>query len=115
MDITGLDSYITQLEKIKKQLANYSSDDAFKIVLVGQVDAGVHIDLQSVTNRLDHLFYAKVVDKTVAKIDEKKLGCEKSLRGEFFRVVSALDLSEEDKQQVLKLGLGAIEGVVEND
>ena len=115
VDITGLDSYITQLEKIKKQLADYSTDDAFKIVLVGQIDAGVHLDLQSITNRLDHLFYAKVVDKTVAKIDEKKLGCEKSLRGEFFRVVSALDLSDEDKQQVLKLGLGAIEGVVEND
>ena len=116
VDVSGLDSYITQLDKIKRQLACFSKEDAFKIVLVGQMDAGVHIDLSAITTRLnDEVFYAKVVDKTTVKFDIKKLANEKSLRGEFFRVVSSLDLSDDEKQQVLKLGLGAIEGVVEND
>ena len=116
VDISGLDSYITQLEKIKKQLSNYSKEDAFKIVLVGEVDSGVRIDLSALNTRLEQqVFCAKVVDNTCLKVDAKRLSNEKSLRGEFFRVVSSLDLPDDQKQQVLKLGLGAIEGVVQND
>ena len=113
--VTGLDSYITQLDKIKKQLASFSTEDAFKIVLVGQVEPDVRIDVSAITNRLDNLFYAKVVDKTTLKLDTKKLEREMSLRGEFFRVVSSLDLTDEDKQQVLRFGLSAIEGVSQDD
>ena len=40
---------------------------------------------------------------------------EKSLRGEFFRVVKALDVSDEQKQQILKLGFCALEGREAND
>ena len=72
VDISGLDSYITQLDKIKKQLAGYSKEDAFKIILVGEVEAGVRIDLPAITTRLDEVFYAKVVDKTTIKFDIKK-------------------------------------------
>ncbi|MBQ9715584.1 MAG: metallophosphoesterase [Clostridia bacterium] len=110
VDITGLDSYISQLDKIKKQLAPYSKDDAFKVVLVGQVEPGTHVDLSSITAKLDDLFYAKVVDKTSAKFDVKKLESEQSLRGEFFRVVSSLDLPAEQKQQVLRFGFAAMDG-----
>ena len=115
VDVTGLDSYITQLDKIKKQLASFSTEHAFKIVLVGQIEPGVRIDVSAITNRLDNLFYAKVVDKTTLKLNTKKLESEMSLRGEFFRVVSSLDLTDEEKQQVLRFGLGAIEGVSQDD
>ena len=84
-------------------------------MLVGQVEPGVRIDVSAITNRLDNLFYAKVVDKTTLKLNTKKLESEMSLRGEFFRVVSSLDLTDEDKQQVLRFGLGAIEGVSQDD
>ena len=116
VDVSGLDSYITQLDKIKKELLSFSNDDAFKIVLVGQVEPGVRIDVSAIATRLDHLFYAKVVDKTTARFDVKRLEGEKSLRGEFFRVVNALDISDEQKQQIIKMGFGALEGTeVNND
>ena len=115
VDISGLDSYITQLDKIKKELLAYSTDDAFKIILVGQVDPALRIDVVALSARLDHVFYAKVVDKTTPKFDVKKLENEKSLRGEFFRVVNLLDASDEQKQQILKLGFCALEGREVND
>ena len=115
VDISGLDSYITQLDKIKKELLAYSAGDAFKIILVGQVDPALRVDVGAISARLDHVFYAKVVDKTTPKFDVKKLANEKSLRGEFFRVVNLLDASEEQKQQILKLGFCALEGREVND
>lgn len=115
VDISGLDSYITQIDKIKKELLAYSCDDAFKIVLVGQTEPGVRVDVGAIATRLDHLFYSKVVDKTSVKFDVKKLENEKSLRGEFFRVVKALDATDEQKQEILKLGFRALEGREVND
>ena len=103
------------IDKIKKELLAYSTDDAFKIILVGQVDPALRIDVVALSARLDHVFYAKVVDKTTPKFDVKKLENEKSLRGEFFRVVNLLDASDEQKQQILKLGFCALEGREVND
>jgi len=116
VDVTGLGSYVSQLEKIKKQIEGLSADDVYKIVLCGEVEPDVRIDTFALTNRLDHLFFVKVVDKTITKFDWQKYSAEKSLKGEFFRVVNSLDVSDEDKQYILKCGFAAMDGVeVDND
>lgn len=117
VDVGGLDSYISQYNAVKREVDAYPCDDIFKIVLIGETEEGVSVDAAVIAEKLNEtLFYAKVVDKTSVKLDEQKLQSEISLRGEFFRVVSGLKLTDEDRRAVLKYGFNAMDGLeADND
>lgn len=111
VDVTGADSYVSQLEKVNEKIKDLPKGDIFKIILTGKLQEGVKADVAHVCDRLNgDLFFAKVCDETGVMLDENKLKRENSLRGEFFRVVAAAGLSDEDKERVLKIGFAAIDG-----
>ena len=131
VDISGLDSYLTQFDKVQKELAKYSSEDIYKVILTGEMEEGQKAETLTIEEKLTEnqlVFFAKVVDDTKLKLDFNKLQKELSLRGEFFRIVSELNvkeiisklnINERDeeniKNAILKLGFNALDGLGVDD
>lgn len=100
------------VEKIKNELcSNYSSDSLIKIILKGEHNADFYVDTQGLLSKLSNLFFfVKVYDKTTLKVDMRDYENDKSIRGEFVRAVYESDLSEENKSNVILIGLNALKG-----
>jgi DNA repair exonuclease SbcCD nuclease subunit len=93
---------------IEKKIA---SESMVKLVLVGTVDISLELDLQLLLQKLEGRFYhVKLKDETTLKVDYAALETEQSLKGEFVRVVKASQLTDEEKAEVIRLGIAALAG-----
>jgi hypothetical protein len=61
-------------------------------------------------NALDYFYFEKVYDKTRLMVNYSDYEKDASLKGEFIRMVSASDLSEEEKSRVIRMGILALAG-----
>ena len=113
VDISGLDNTREIENKIKDSLEeyNYADTSLVKMVLVGEVDVECEKDTEFLKNRFkDDYYYFKLVDKTSFKIDMESLAMDMSLKGEFIRTVNSEKLSEEEKSNIIRLGLQLFDG-----
>ena len=82
-----------------------------KVILTGSHDTDYYIDIDSLTLKLnDIFFYVKVYDNTALKIDLNIYKNDKSVRGEFVRTVLSSNLTTEQKNKVILCGLSALKG-----
>ncbi|MBQ8197732.1 MAG: DNA repair exonuclease [Clostridia bacterium] len=94
--------------------AKYNKNYQLKVVLSGERKADFILDTVELAERLNELvFFAKVVDKTNLKISLEEFATDKSVRGEFVRAVLSSELSQEDKNKVILMGLNALKGEIE--
>ncbi len=120
VDITGLDNYEDQSDAVRSKVEEISDGkdkDIYKIVLCGELDESVSVDTVAIKDRLASKFFVKVYDETALRINKERLLTERSLKGEFFRVVNSnKDLTEEDKRIILKMGFKALDDMeITND
>lgn len=114
VDLTGAESLVEVEGRITEELENDNvlAKDMAKIVLTGNLD----IDFEINTDYLeqvykDHYYFAKVVDDTKTVVDYSSFAYDASLKGEFVRLVEGrMDLSEEEKGEIIKLGIKALSG-----
>lgn len=111
-DLSFFDDWFTAREQLLKQVnGSFSSNDILKIILLGERTTDFYVDLQELTDRLnDNFFFAKVYDKTTLKICEEDYLADKTVRGEFVRLVWESDLTPEQKKKIITCGLNAIKG-----
>ncbi len=85
-------------------------DDLLRITLTGEASfGGQGEELTRLIGR--DYFFVTVRDRTARKTDLGRLAEEVSLRGEFVRrVLADKDLKEEERREILALGLGALAG-----
>ena len=103
--------YTAQREFVDELAAKYAKTSLIKVVLKGGRKADFEIDLQNFVDKLnEYFFFAKVYDKTQLKIDENDFAFDKSVKGEFVRTVLASDLTDEEKKQIILVGLNALKG-----
>ena len=95
-------------EKVKE----IPSGDLVKIVLSGNKDMDFDIDLPRIKRTFeDRFFFFKLKDKTKVRVDYEKFRNDKSLKGEFVRLIEDDEtLSEEDRGLIIELGVKAIMG-----
>ena len=80
-------------------------------MFTGSHKTDFEIDADGLAARLnEEFFYAKVCDKTTLDLSREDFENDKSVRGEFVRLVRDSDLSEEKKSAVIMLGLNALKG-----
>ena len=116
VDITGTDNYMSQVDAARKATEGLPDGDLYKITLVGAMDEGVRAEVKAVSDRLGgSKFFVKIIDETTVKLDERRLSLKKTLKGEFFRVVRELNVSEAEKGEILRYGLAALDGTEMND
>lgn len=110
--VDGKNSWYESCDELIEELVNtYDQKSLIKVVLTGSHDADYYINKESLTIRLNDLFfYAKVYDKTELKIDLSFYKNDKSVRGEFVRAVLDSNLTSEEKNKVIICGLSALKG-----
>ena len=112
IDVTNLTSDIALERAIADAVSDVSPRNYLNLEFCGAANDGLHIDLvarQALTNRF---FALRIKDDTTAKLDLRLLSQEISLRGEFVKL--AMEVQDEKlRDEIVKLGLSALNGEVE--
>jgi hypothetical protein len=92
-------------------LSGVRREDTVKVVLCGRYLAGLRKDIPLLTARLSqNFFHVKVVDESKLFIDYTAFEKDLSERGEFVREVGRYAMSEEERAEILDVGLKALAG-----
>ena len=92
-------------------LGKYPQKSAIKVVLKGEHKFDYEVDVLALQLKLNnYFFFAKVKDKTSMKIDKEDYDMDKSVRGEFVRLVLESDLDEQTKSKIIICGINSLKG-----
>lgn len=110
VDVSGVSNHYEAYKKAGEQVS-FDKNNIYRINLVGEVSFETELSVSSVETYLaDRCFFVSVKDKTSKKIDIKAFENDISVRGEFVRTVTASDLSDEEKAEIIRCGLAALSG-----
>lgn len=111
VDISNLDSISLINNKIRDVLNNKNKNNIYRIILKGDIPYNLEINEMDIKANLADYYFICIKDVTKRKIDEKKYLNEVSLRGEFIRtVLNDSAINEDDKKEIIALGLRMLEG-----
>lgn len=110
VDITGLMTQEEIQRRIRKTVKGIPSKDMVKICLTGETVPEAEKDVVWIRKWLEEEFYfLKVKDETSLLIHPGDYRYDVSLKGEFVRLVLASDLPDEEKREILRRGIRALE------
>ena len=110
-DVSTCSSYYEIERVVQSALEGVRGTDMVKLTLCGKHKAGLRKDVSLLSARLNSTyFHAKVVDESTAFIDYSAYQNDLSERGEFVREVGRCALSEEERAEILDVGLKALAG-----
>ena len=113
VDVTGVTSTHEAAIRMDKAIKEnkYASSSLVKVVLYGEVNVECELDTCFLEEQFaDYFYFIKVTDETKLLVNYKDYEGDISLKGEFVRLVSASDLSEEEKSMVIRAGILALQG-----
>ena len=109
LDISKASSFVEVKDLMAEAINDYSKDDIIRINLVG--DNEIEDDLTELVNYFS-FFYITIKDKTKRKINYNDFINDLSLKGEFVRKVLNSDLSQDEKDEIIYVGLKALKGEI---
>ena len=113
VDVTGTTTTQEAAIRIDQAIkeCQYASSSLVKVVLYGNVDVECELDTSFLEEQFaDYFYFIKVKDETKLLVNYKDYEGDVSLKGEFVRLVSQSDLSEEEKSMVIRAGILALQG-----
>ena len=101
-------------EKIRESLKKEGTEakDSVRIILKGEKRAGEERNLRYLEKQLEEEYaYIEIKEETKLKLRKEEFIHEKGLKGEFLRMVCESEsLSEEEKEKLMILGIGLLQG-----
>lgn len=113
VDVTGVTTTQEAAMRIDKEIKKnkYASSSLVKVVLYGEVNVECELDTSFLEEQFaDYFYFLKVTDETKLLVNYKDYEGDISLKGEFVRLVSASDLTDEEKSMVIRAGILALQG-----
>ena len=111
VDISACESYYDVERAAFFALQDVRAEDIVKLVLCGRYKPYLRKDIPLLTTRLsEKFFFAKVVDESRLFIDPAQYQNDLTDRGEFVREVGRYELSDEEREEILEVGLKALAG-----
>lgn len=114
VDITGTGGMFATgevIEKMREASEHIPQKDMVKFILTGYTDVEQEIDYIRIKTEFEEKFYfTKVYDNTLAKVDYDIYANDKSLKGEFVRLLKEENIDENRKNKILEIGLKALRG-----
>lgn len=102
------------LKKIEVEMekAGIAKEDSLRIILKGKKGFEQERNLRYLQLQLqDSVFFLEIRDECELSWNREEAMKEKSLKGEFLRVVAAADnLSKEEQEEIIALGMGLLQG-----
>ena len=97
--------------KARELLLDVDEQDMVKFVLTGEREMDDELDIIRFIRLFENkYFFVKCYDRTKTLVDYDSYKYDKSLKGEFVRLVQAQDMSEEEKAKIIEIGIRAIMG-----
>ena len=110
-DISACKSYYDVETAALSALSAVKRENMVKLVLCGNHEVGLRKDLPLLSARLsEQFFHVKAVDESRVRIDYERYRNDLSERGEFVREVGRYNLTEEERAEILDVGLKALAG-----
>lgn len=110
-DISACQNYYEVERVVQSALSKARREDIIKLILRGRHIAELKKDISLLTARFSaEFFHFKAEDCSRAVIDYEKYKHDLSERGEFVRAVLSSEYSEEEKAEILEVGLKALAG-----
>lgn len=99
-------------DAVADKIYSIPSSDLVRVVLTGKRAVELSLDTRAITDRWrSRFYYLEVLDETGLDIDPMSYAHDKSLKGEFIRMVYAReDLSPEMREGIVRCGIGALMG-----
>ena len=112
VDISGCMTTSDMLNVIETKVRGNHRDNLAKIVLIGEVDVDCEKNLDLILERFkDGFYYLRVADETKKIINHDQYMFDKSLRGEFVRLLEGDNtLTEDEKVAIVRCGLQVLKG-----
>ncbi len=111
VDITDLLTVNQLFCAMTEAAAGIPPKDLVKFSLRGSYTLETQKDLRFLQKMLDGKFYfSKIKDESLLKIQKEDYEHDASLKGEFIRMVLASSRSQEEKDQIILLGIRALSG-----
>lgn len=96
---------------VRGALTRIDNGDLIKVVLTGTTEMDFDVDCERLTHIFEREYYFfKVYDRTGTRIDYDSFAGDRSLKGEFVRLMQQQEISEEERAAVIELGMKAILG-----
>lgn len=97
---------------MEDKVRDISSRDLIKFVLTGKTSLDItSVTIDNIKSQFEEKFYfVKVYDRTRIYIDYENYKYDKTLKGEFVRLLQNEDLKEEDRDEIVEIGIKAILG-----
>lgn len=110
VDVTGLARNLDIESRIQESCADVREIDLLKVVLIGERTLDFSPDTDAIYDRFaNNYFHFEVVNETKVKIDIESIRYDKTLKGEFIRLVMAdPTLTENDKTKIIDFGIRAL-------
>ena len=114
VDISAATREIDIEKVVFEAIKTIPEQDLVRALLVGEHEPTLVRDTASLEARFSgRLFYLEVLDKSKIRIRPEEYKNDKSLKGEFIRLVMAReDLGEEEKARVIECGIRALAGEI---
>ena len=112
LDISHLSSRIQIIDGANELLRVIPADDMVRLELTGTRPPELFPDTNDIVAKwADRFYYFEVKDSSRTEIDPEAYRYDKSLKGEFIRLcMSRTDLSDEDREDIIRAGLAALMG-----
>ena len=110
-DISGKYDWFDIERDVIEKCLNINKQDLVKVVLKGKYNLSLEKQIEHLDSKLNDIFYfAKVKDNSSLEIRNEDYENDVSLKGEFIRTVLNSNLKDEEKEQVILIGLKALNG-----
>lgn len=111
VDISDCETMSDVANKCRDSLETVANKDVVKLALTGKIPVTLKVDCQYLTTAFsDNFYYLKVKDETLTSIAYDEYAYDKSLKGEYACLVLNSELTDEEKGEILRLGIDAIMG-----
>ena len=97
--------------KARELLLDVDDQDLVKFVLTGERELDDELDIIRFVRIFENkYFFVKCYDRTKTLVDYESYKYDKSLKGEFVRLVQSQDMDEDEKAKIIEIGIRAIMG-----
>ena len=111
VDVGGVLTYPELEQRTLAAVEAIPERDSVRVELVGERDPDARLDTDHLLEMLNRRFwFAKVKDRTSLALSPEDYVGDVSLKGEFIRLVLASRMPEQEKDLVIRTGLGALRG-----
>ena len=113
VDITAAETRLDIDRAVESAISDIGEDSLVRVILTGRHSPSISPDTDTLKRRYsENFFYFEIKDESGIVIDPEEYRYDKSLKGEFIRLVTSRDMDGELREKIIKTGLMALRGDV---